>query len=66
MQNTRRLSIAFILLVLMPQFLFANEEETADKYKDYKAAEVESSSDNIYNLEENFTYHFYAGVQEGC
>lgn len=45
--------------------LFADEQEIVEKYKDYKVAEIESSSKNIYDLEERFTHHIYAGVSEG-
>ncbi len=65
MKDIKVLFIAFFLLALMQLPLFADEEEIADKYNDYKVAEVESLTDNIYNLEENFTYHFYAGAHEG-
>jgi len=65
MQNIKKLFIVFFLFFLICQPLFADEQEIADKYKDYKVAEVEASSKNIYNLEENFKYHFYAGASEG-
>ena len=50
MLNIKRLFIVLFLFFFICQPLLADEQEIADKYKDYKVVEVESSSKNIIIL----------------